>query len=292
MLSIICNPIAGGVNGVHMSKCIEKVKEKLNSIGVKFKFYMTEFKKHAEQLVKKAIDEGATDVVVMGGDGTLNEVLNGFKDFDKVNLGLIPCGTGNDFATAANIPEDIDKAIDIIVNGTPKYTDYMQFASGIRGFNIVGEGMDVDILKRYEGLKKKSKVGYTKCLVYQLFHITPHDYKVTIDDKEYIFNKTVIADIANGTDYGGGIPICPVAKIDDGLLEFISIENIPLLKLIKVFLKLKKGKILEQDCTTRISGKKIKVECLDKVTVNVDGELYDDLDLDVEVVSGKLKMYR
>ena len=77
-------------------------------------------------LTQEIIKNGATDVVVMGGDGTLHEVINGFSDFGKVNLGLIPCGTGNDFACALKLPKDPVKALDLIIDGTPKYTDYFQ----------------------------------------------------------------------------------------------------------------------------------------------------------------------
>ena len=119
----------------------------------------------------------------MGGDGTLHEVINGFSNFDNVNLGLIPCGTGNDFASALKLPKDPVKALDLILDGTPKYTDYFQLPT-VRGINIVCMGIDVDVLIRYNKLKRKNKLGYTWSLIRTLMNFHYTDFTAKIDGEE------------------------------------------------------------------------------------------------------------
>ena len=150
-------------------KVVSILEQILLEKKVDFCFHLTTHKGHAKELTKSLIKNGATDIIVVGGDGTLHEVINGFTNFDKVNLGLIPCGTGNDFASAVNIPLDVEKAINIILQEQPKFVDFMQLGD-IRGINIIGTGLDVDVLKRYNKLKKKTKFNYTGCLIKTLFN--------------------------------------------------------------------------------------------------------------------------
>ena len=291
MLDIIFNPFAGDKDGSLMKKHIAVLTERLESLNIEFTLHKTERHGHAKELTKTLIENGATDVIAMGGDGTLNEVINGFDNFEKVNFGLIPCGTGNDFATSAKIPEDIVKAVDIIAKGNAKPTDFIEFSNGVRGINIVGMGIDVDILKDYDSLEHKTKLSYAKCLLARLFKMKLFKFTVEIDGVEKTFNS-VVADVANGREYGGGLAVCPVAEISDGELDFVTVSDIPKRTLPKMFLKLKKGKLLKQKFTTHIKGKHIKITTETPMTVNVDGELYDNLPFDVKIVSNKLKMYR
>ena len=155
MLDLIYNPIAGGANGKKMQKTLSVLKKRLEEKNIEYAFHATEYKGHATLITKNLTESKVTTIVVIGGDGTLHEVINGFTNFDKCALALIPCGTGNDFASALKLPRDPIKALDLILDGTPKYTDFMQMPT-VRGINIIGMGIDVDVLNRYEKLKKKS----------------------------------------------------------------------------------------------------------------------------------------
>ena len=160
MLNFIVNPKAGGKNGKKILKVLPKLEKVLLERKITYVFHMTKCKGQATELTKSLINSGATDIIVVGGDGTLHEVINGFSNFEKVNMGIIPCGTGNDFANALNLPLDPLKALDVVLEGTPKFTDFMQMPT-VRGINIIGTGIDVDVLRRYEALKKKSKWLWT-----------------------------------------------------------------------------------------------------------------------------------
>ncbi len=290
MLDFIVNPIAGGKHGKKTENAISLLKTALAEKNVEYAIHFTEHKGHAGELTKSLIDNGATDIIVVGGDGTLHEVINQFHSFDRVNLGLIPCGTGNDFAYAVKIPLDPLKALDIILANNAQYTDFFQLPA-VRGINVVGAGVDVQVLKRYESLKKKTKFGYTKCLIKTLMNFEYTSFTAIIDGEESR-HCSFIADIANGPVYGGGIPICPIADPTDGMLNFVAMEKIKKLAIIPAFIKLKRGKIfsIKQSCTK--PAKHVIIKPDKPCTINVDGELYDDLEFDLKVVSNTLKMYR
>jgi len=290
MYDFIINPIAGGKHGKKTRKTVSLMEKYLHEQNVEYAIHLTTHKGHAKALTSQIIERGATDVIVVGGDGTLHEVINGFSNFDKVNLGLIPCGTGNDFAKALNLPKDPISALKIILNNKPQYTDFMQMPT-VRGINIICSGIDVDVLKRYEALKKKNKFGYTSCLIKTLFNFNYTDLVANLDGQSEK-HRSFIACVANGSVYGGGIPICPVADPTDKTLDFVAVGEIKKIKIIGAFLKLKAGKILTLKQAKHVKCKNAKIIIDKPFTVNVDGELYENIPFDVQIVSDTLKMYR
>lgn len=289
-MHLIVNKTAGGKSGKKVKKTLFAVEKRLKNRNISYSIHQTEYKGHGAILTKELIENGANTIVVLGGDGTLHEVINGFDNFEKVSLGLIPCGTGNDFASAVGLPTDPVKAIDLIIDGTPKYTDFMQLPT-VRGINVIGAGMDVDVLVAYNKLKRKNKFGYTWCLIKTLFNI--NYIKFTAKTNGGTTNhSSFIAAIANGSRFGGGIPICPVANPTDKKLNFVSVEEIRGLKIIGALLKLMKGKILTLKQATEIPCESISIDSETPFTIDVDGELYSDLKFEVKIVSDKLKMYR
>ena len=226
-------------------------------------------------------------------DGTLGETVTGLmslSDREGVSLGLFPIGTGNDFASALSLPESPEKALDVILNCTPKYTDFMQMPT-VRGMNVIGMGIDVDVLKRYEALKKKTKFKYTTCLIKTLLNFDCTKYSANVDGEEKDYRSLVVC-IANGYRYGGGIKVCPPANPGDGKLNFLAVDDMNKLRIIKAFIKLKKGKILTMPEAEHKTAKVVKITPKTDYVVNVDGELYENIPFEVKVVSGALKIYR
>ena len=290
MLDFIINPSAGKKNGKKIKKTLPKLEKILALKGQEYAFHFTCGRCHATTLTQDLIKKGATDIIVIGGDGTLHEVINGFSDFERVSLGIIPCGTGNDFASALNLPLEPEKALELILDGTPKYTDFLQMPT-VRGLNIIGMGIDVDVLKRYALVKRKSKFQYTKCLIKTLFNFDYSDFDVEMNGQKTHY-RSFIACIANGNRYGGGIPICPPANPYDKQLDFVAVSEIKRIKIIGAFLKLKKGKLLTLKQSSHSNMQEIKIIPKGDYTVNVDGELYDNIPFEVKIVSDKLRVYR
>lgn len=289
-MDIIVNKTAGGKHGKKVQKALTIVENRLKEKQIKYSVHFTEYKGHGTILTKQLIDNGATKIVVMGGDGTLHEIINGFDNFDNVTLGLIPCGTGNDFAHALNLPKDPKKAIDLIIDGTPKHTDFMQMPS-VRGINVIGMGIDVDVLVAYNKLKRKNKFGYTWCLIKTLFNFDFVEFNAQVNGETKAY-RSFIAAIANGSVFGGGIPICPIANPTDRQLNFVSVKEIKGIKILGALIKLLRGKILTLKQSNQTPCERVVISCDKPYVVNVDGELYENIPFDVQIVSDKLKMYR
>lgn len=290
MLNFIVNPFSGGKEGKKTRKNLAEISNYLSEKNIDYNFYFTERKGHAIEITRDLIKNGATNIVAIGGDGSLHEVLNGFDNFENCAFGIIPSGTGNDFATAMGLPTNAIEALKIILETKPKYTDFIQLPN-VRCLNISGVGMDVEVLKLYEQLKKKTKFGYTKCLIKTLFKFKPINFNAYFDGDKQNFTS-YIACIANGTMFGGGLKICSIAKQDDGLLDFVAIGNMNKLSLINAFIKLKKGSLLKHKKIIHKTAKEITIESDLPLCVNLDGELYENIPFSAKVVHNTLKMFR
>lgn len=161
----------------------------------------------------------------------------------------------------------------------------------VRGINIIGTGIDVDVLKRYNKLKKKNKFGYTMSLIKTLFKFDYAEFRAEFDGQKIDY-VSFIAAVANGNVFGGGIPICPPADPTDKKLNFVAVRAIRKIGIIKAFLKLKSGKVLSLKTAGHHTCTEIKINTKTPCTVNVDGELYENIPFEVKIVSDTLKMYR
>ncbi len=287
-LDIIYNPFAGGEK--KMKKNLALVEDKLNALKIVYRLHRSEYAKHAIALTKEAIANGAKTVVAMGGDGTLNEVLNGLYNFENITFGLLPCGTGNDFAAHCRLPEKVDEALDVILTKPATYIDFIQMPE-LRAVNVVGTGLDVKVLQLYSALQKKTKIGYFNSLIRALFTYKCSHFTAVVDGvkKEY---KSFISALANASMFGGGLKIAPGADIADGKLNFVYVEEIRGLKLIPALLKLKKGKVNEIKQAHIELCEKIEIKSENCPVINLDGELYENRPFSAEIVHNVLKMHR
>lgn len=287
-LDIIYNPYAGGEK--KMTKNLALVEAKLKKLDVVYRLHKSEYPRHAIELTKKAIEDGAKTVVAMGGDGTLNEVVNGLCNFENITFGLLPCGTGNDFAGHLGIPEDVEAALDIVLQREAKYIDFIQIPN-LRAINVVGMGIDVEVLKLYSKLEKKTKIGYTNCLLRTLF-----TYKCVRFTSETNGvkreHKAFLACVANASMIGGGMKISPASDVADGKLNFVFVDEIKGLKILPALIKFKKGKLLSLPQAHSELCDKITISSDKYSTLNVDGELYENQPFSAEVVHETLKMHR
>ena len=289
MYNIIVNPWSG-----------EGKKKKLHAraiayfqkLGQEVRVVASERPGQIKEIAHSLTREGKGDVVVIGGDCTLHDALNGFTNFDKCALGLIPAGTGNDFAAAANIPSEPEAAVELIVKGAPRYTEFMQLPRGVRGLNVAGTGIDVEILRRCRASKwLRGKLQYLISLIISLIKFKNYDLTVRVNGREVRY-KTLIACVGNGFRFGGGIRMCPQAVLGDNLLDFVAVDNVKKSRILPAFIKLMQGRILEEKFSRFEQCDHIEIFSERPLTVQVDGELYDDLPFVADVVRDTLRMYR
>ena len=271
---------------------IETIKSVLERAGKEYEVLYTEYKGHATELAEKITSDGEDNVIIAaGGDGTLHEILNGFKDFSKNNLGLVPFGTGNDFAEGAGVPLNVKEATEIIAFRAPQYIDFIELSSGLRSLNAVGMGIDVDVLQRAYASKFKGRTKYLRAFVKSLFKFQSCNFTVEYED-EVERHFGMIAALGNGKQIGGGIKLFPDAKIDDGYMDLFIVDFISRPKMFKAFLKLMRGKVnsVKEAKAVRVKSAKFIADSEDYF-IQAEGELYKNMPIDAHVVSGKLKFY-
>ncbi|MBQ9728661.1 MAG: diacylglycerol kinase family lipid kinase [Clostridia bacterium] len=287
MYHIVLNPVAGKKKAL---KNLEVLEALFQSRGVAYEVHTSTAERETTEIVRKITQEKDQDVIVLGGDGTLHEALNGIVDPSACRLGLIPSGTGNDFAETAGIPLDPQKAAELILDCEAKETDCLEIG-GVRCMNVGGLGIDVDVLERCNRGKKRGKAKYLKSLIQSLFAFK--GMKVIVENEGKSEEKSVlIAAACNGTQFGGGIKICPTAEIDDGKMDVITVDCIGgVFKIIGAFIQLMKGRILQYPLTKHFRCDAVKFVSDKPCVAQLDGELYKELTFEAKVVRG-LKFYR
>jgi YegS/Rv2252/BmrU family lipid kinase len=258
----------------------------------------------ALELVKN-LPLGENDVTVAaGGDGTCNEVVNGLMAKQKTQgkapvFGVLPVGRGNDFSSTPGIPENLEKALDILTAGKQRKLD-LGFVKG--GFfpegryfvNGVGIGFDTKV--GFDAAKMKIKSGFAYALG-ALINIIRYDPSPVIQihygDKE-ITLPAVIVSIVNGRRMGGSFYMGPNAILDDGLLDICYVRRPPTrLKLIKIFLHYPKGTQGECEGVFMDRALNFHLKALEGgMTVHCDGETvcYEGKELDISCMPGALNL--
>ncbi|MBE7084597.1 MAG: diacylglycerol kinase family lipid kinase [Clostridiales bacterium] len=284
---ILSNPTAGKNRAI---KNLKKVEEILRKKGVAYEVHLSKAEKDAEKIVRELTEAGETEIIVIGGDGTLHEALNGIADVSACRLGLIPSGTGNDFAENLGLPKKVEDALDLILNGEARETDYVD-VGGVRCMNVAGVGMDVDVLERCQRGRLKGKIKYLLSLIRSLFAFKGYQVEMQSGDRKETYD-VLLAAVCNGSQFGGGVRICPVADSTDGKLNAVFVARPGgKWKIIKAFISLMKGKILEKPITTAFLCEEIKIIPKTKCAMQLDGELYKEYDFTAKVCKG-LRFYR
>lgn len=286
MQHIIVNPVSGKKRSV---KNLSTVEALLQGAHIEYEVHATKGVGDAEKIVRELTERGENDVMVLGGDGTLHEVLNGIADPAQCRLALIPSGTGNDFAEKLGIPLKAKDAVKLFLDNQPKEVDYLQVGNR-RCMNVAGLGMDVEVLERCKRGKMHGKLKYFISLLKTLFVFKGYSIILHKDGEEER-HEALLAAACNGSQFGGGIPICPPAEVNDGLINVMVVEHIKgKWKLVKALLTLMKGKMPQYKRTTHFLCESVRFEPLKPCTVQLDGELYSDLSFEVKIGKG-LKMY-
>lgn len=288
MYHIIVNPQGGKGKSL---KALTTVEEIFKNNNAQYVVHKTEYAGHATEIARELSKIPDTNIVVMGGDGSFHEVLCGIDNFDNVTLGLVACGSGNDFIKKSGHSTNVKEAVQTILNGKVGFVDYMELGK-YRCLNVGGGGMDVDVLLKYANCKTlKGKAAYYYSLFYTLLHTRFHHLCITADGVTKDTSVFMIG-VGNGGFIGGGIPICPNAIVDDGLLNVGYVSEMKKSKIIFRLFKFLKGKHVGTDWGGEYTAKKVTIEALDDSRFELDGEIIEDTKLDIEVVHNKLKMFR
>ena len=308
MIYFIVNTTGGSGRAM---KTWRVLREILAEEAIEFKAYRTkkpgDAGRIARGIAKNASD--MADIVIVGGDGTFNEVLNGIPDLTRVRLGLIPCGSGNDFARGLDIPKDVKKAWHRIRNaGEGRRIDIGEVALGdeTHRFGIsAGIGLDAIVCRKVSRSSLKpilnrlglGQLTYLVVTVISLFTMKKTDMKLVMRGQEDAlptceirsFKDVIFLAAMNMPAEGGGVRMTPQARCDDGAISLCSAHGIPRWKSFFLLPPLARGKHPGKKGFYLAEGEEVILSLGRPMTVHADGEYLGEHDrVGFRIVPGAL----
>lgn len=267
---IIYNPTAGREQ---FRKELPDVLEKLEKAGYETSAHATNGEGDATEAARKAVERKHDLVVIAGGDGTINEVIQGIAEADyRPKIGIIPAGTTNDFARALAIPKDTLQAVDIILENNVKALDIGK-VNDKYFINIAGGG-DLTELTYDVPIKMKAALGqlaYYMKGIEKLPSLKPVSTVIEYDDQ--IFEGDIMLFlVANTNSVGGFEKLAPNALIDDGYFDLLILKKTNLAEFLRLATAALRGAHLDDEKIIYTQAKRIKITPNEKMLLNIDGE--------------------
>ncbi len=289
---VIYNPVSGGSRRFirKLPFLMERLKSKYDVVDIR----ATNYAKEAIEIGKDAASKYDA-IIVCGGDGTFSEVLKGIGDIENTPvLGYIPSGSCCDLANNHKLSHNIDKALDVILEGKIKEIDlckindsYMSYVAGIGTYTAGVYNAD-------QKLKRKiGKAAYVLSAIKESFHVKTYKLDIEVDSIKYKEEDCILALLLNSKSVGGFPKFNKNAKLDDGIIDLVIIKkdyfNTPV-NIWSVFVAGVEN--LRKFSSVKVySGKNISVKVKDKVLWNIDGDKSDFQNIEVKCLHKKIKMF-
>ena len=257
----------------------------LKHAGIEFDYRLTRFAGHASKIARYFVENGYQNIMVVGGDGTMSEVINGIfssniKDTSSLKIALIPRGTGNDWARFWRLTTDYKRSIEVFLNGKIQPIDIGKVEYDMEGvkeshffINSIGLGLDAAVVNLTHRLKEifgSHSFMYTVALLGAVFTYKPH--KVRIFSEEKTINDSMFTmNVANGCYSGGGMKQNPNALPYDGLMDVMMAKKPTLWDIITAILRLFNGKLLEHPVIESFQTQNLLVQCDKAALMEADG---------------------
>lgn len=269
-ISIIGNPVAGGGSA---QKKIRTLVQTLERRGDMLEVFLTKAPGDARQWAHR-IDPGVvTALVVAGGDGTLNEVINGLLEPSRVPLVVLPTGTANMLACDLGLPDQPEAVAAIIERGSVRRLD-MGLVDDRRFLLVVSAGFDAMVAEEMSR-RPKSPGGYCAYalpLLRVLFHYRAPELRIAVDSREGLKGSLVV--VSNTRNYGGIFTLAEHARVDSGHLDICIFPNGAVHRLARYALAAFRGRVSKVAEVSYLTGKRIQLESEEPVAVEVDGDYF------------------
>lgn len=276
--TVIVNPVSGrGKTFRNWDKLKSLLLSRFREIRERF----TEAPKHAIEIAREEIKRGVEHIITVGGDGTLNEVINGFfENFKPINprakVSLLPSGRGNDFAKSLRVhPRRLTFSKSIEVDLVKMRDRFF--------VNVLDMGLGGEIVSKLNS-GNHSGIVYTIFLFREFFKYKPKEYTIYVDG-EKIEGKFLTVVVANGTTFGGGMKVAPEASPSDGVLDVVAIGEFSPVEFMFNVWRLYTGHLLTHPKVIHRKGRKIRIETEEHYG-EFDGELFNASNLELEVMRG------
>ena len=267
--ALIINPASGRGSA---GRVVGEVKRRLGETFPEIVFYETKGPGHARDIAARLRDDGGI-LIVAGGDGTIHEVVNGMAGGERI-LGILPLGTGNDFARALNLPTRLSEAVDVLKAAQTMVIDVGKI-NDTYFINGMGMGFDADVV--IESKKIKRLGGFALYLAAVLRKLVNYENRrIILRSGPFPGEREILLlGAGNGQYLGGGFQVFPMADLSDGKLDICIFRKMGRWEIIRHLPKAISGTHLKLEPVTYFTEQELVVEAPEGIPVHVDGELLD-----------------
>ena len=284
---LILNPAAGRDRALaHAADLNASLKERFGTVEI----VLSVGPGDCEEAAKRAVADGVDVLFVGGGDGTLNEAVNGVAaatgGLEAVVFGIVPLGTGNDFAQTLGLPVDVDRAVELLRQQRVVTVDLGRL-NGRLFVNVSGGGFIAEVSDAVTPLMKSiaGRLAYLVGGVQTLLDFDPLRITLRADPGSHRIETAAYAfAVCNARQIGGGRLIAPSALIDDGLLDVCVIENMPTLEFVGLLRKVSGGDHISDPRVRYLRASTVTIGFERPVLVNTDGEVLEASSCDYSVL--------
>ncbi len=302
-IHVVVNPVAGSGKA---KSVVQTLLQKINCIAPSdLNITYTKEKNDAIFITRKAIESGASMIIAVGGDGTINEVVNGFySDGNQVNpaceLGILNCGTGGGFARTLLGTKSITQQIELLFKPASLTLDLgcitYQDTTGKTVRRIFANECQTGIGSKVAAMVGKSskifggKIAFGVAAIFQAIFLSSQVLKLGYDNEPFHEFKLIGLVVGNGPECAGGMKLTPAAKLNDGFFDVLSIYDMNLYRRLLSFSKVYSGThLLAPYCSVK-RCKKLKILSSGKVTLEADGEVLGNSPFEIEVLPAAIRV--
>lgn len=296
----ILNPYAGEKR---LKKDLKKILDCIKELELDIDLVWTQYKGHAKKIAQESVESGCLNLLVFGGDGTLNEVVNGIfnssiENKSDVCIALVPYGTGNDWGRFWGITRNLKHSLSVLKTGTKHLVDVGKTTlSGKTSYflNAIGMGFDAQVIKVASVIKNHLLSGgwiYSLSVFITVFVHKSIKMSIICDDKEVLNERVYTISVGNGCYTGGGLKQTPDALPNDGYFHVTVVKKLSLKAIILAVKHLFFGNLLEHPCVESYKIKKFVYHSKNPFEIEADGvQLNAHSDVEVEVLPNALKFF-
>ena len=296
---VLVNPLSqSGATGRRVAELEKLLRQHLGDVRV----LSTECEGDAERLARVAVEQGATRLVIAGGDGTVSEALSGLLrsgGADGVEIGLLPLGTGRDFARLLGLGSDLRASVERLANGRRRKVDAGRIACRAPGggerqrcfLNIASIGLSGESTRWLQSrLTRRGPLSYVKSALVGLARYAMPRVTVRVDDRIVHEGRLMLAAVSNGQSFAGGMRVAPSASIDDGCFDVVICEGMSAVSALLLFPRLVVGRHVGDRRVHVYRGTTVRAESAADVWIEADGEPVGTLPCTVDILPGAVTL--
>jgi YegS/Rv2252/BmrU family lipid kinase len=270
-LRFVINPRSGRPRRI--AAIIGLLKDLLSQRALDADMVTTEGPGHATEIARDAAAAGCLRIVAVGGDGTVNEVAQALIHTPAA-LGLVPCGSGNGLALHLGLPRSLAEALELATGTAGRIAELdTGTANGLPFVNVMGLGLDADVSRRFNGLRRRGLPAYTRTVLAAFLGRRTERCRVSVGGHHEVVDALLVA-VANSDQYGNQAKIAPHARVDDGVLDLVAVRPVGLAGAALLGAQLFMGSIDRSPRVRRMRGSRFLIERPSAGIIHTDGETH------------------